>query len=96
MRLKRNRLRDKAYLRHVREYACLACGLEHHSIAHHVQYAQGSKAMALKTGDEWAVPLCTPCHTSLHKMQERLWWALRGIDPLEWCRNARASYETKR
>ena len=70
----------------MRGYACLSCGLESQSIAHHVQYAQGSKAMALKTGDDWAVPLCTPCHEDLHKHRESLWWALKGIDPLVWCR----------
>lgn len=87
------RKRDRDYLKHVREFPCLACGLHHHSIAHHIQYAQGGKAMALKTGDEWAVPLCTPCHTSLHSMNERLWWDLKGIDPITWSINRYDSYQ---
>lgn len=80
------RLRSEGYLRHVREYPCLSCELTNQSVAHHVQYAEGHKAMALKVGDNWTVPLCTPCHTDLHRHQESLWWALKGIDPIEWCK----------
>ena len=91
-----SRVRDKGYLRHVREWPCLSCDLYHHSIAHHVQFAEGHKAMALKVSDEWAVPLCTPCHVDLHASgDERLWWDLRGTDPLEWCKHEYENYKAK-
>lgn len=54
-------------------------------VPHHIMYAEPS-AMGLKSGDNWTVPLCHKHHMELHNYQgsggERLWWALRGIDPL--------------
>jgi hypothetical protein len=45
------------------------------------------KGMGMKPGDEYAVPLCRAHHRELHDYgNERLWWALQGIDPMEWLR----------
>lgn len=53
--------------------------------------------MALKVSDEWVVPLCTPCHSALHGYgDERLWWDLKGIEPLEWCRRSYERYEKEK
>lgn len=42
-------------------------------------------AMGLKSGDEFAVPLCAIHHRSLHAAgDEAVWWALQGVDPFEW------------
>jgi len=31
------------------------------------------------------VPLCRDCHTDLHAYgNERVWWALNGVDAKEW------------
>lgn len=87
------RTKDPKYLRRIREEPCLACGLHHHSIAHHVQFAEGQKAMAMKVSDRWVVPLCTPCHMDLHSHDERLWWDLRGINPLNYCERMYGDYK---
>lgn len=43
-------------------------------------------AMGLKSGDNWAVPLCHTHHTELHmRGDERVWWDLHGVDPIDWC-----------
>jgi len=49
--------------------------------------------MSRKVSDYWCVPLCTPCHMDLHSHDERLWWAMRGIEPLEWCNEHAARYK---
>lgn len=53
--------------------------------AHHLTFAQ-PRAMGLKTGDQYVVPLCHTCHMELHHSpySEVNWWALNGIDPMEW------------
>lgn len=45
--------------------------------------------MGLKTGDQWAVPLCPTHHRELHQMgDETLWFSLQGIDPISWLRQS--------
>lgn len=80
------RLRSDKYLRHIRGQPCLHCGQP--SEAHHLTFAQ-PRAMAKKTGDQFAVPLCHTHHMELHNSPEpeRSWWAIKGIDPLVWARN---------
>ena len=52
--------------------------------AHHLMFAEPS-AMGLKSGDQFAVPLCAKHHGELHAHgNERQWWALNGVDPEEW------------
>jgi hypothetical protein len=77
------RLRSQAYLKHIRSKPCLICGAQ--AEAHHLTHAQ-PRAMALKTGDQYCVPLCHRHHMEMHEspMPERTWWALNGIDPVEW------------
>jgi len=84
------RLRSFDYLASIRGQPCLQCGSP--GEAHHIQYAQ-PRALSRKSGDQFVVPLCHPCHMKLHNdgMPERTWWALRGIDPVKW---AIKSYET--
>lgn len=78
-----SRFRSVTYLDHIRGKPCLVCGQA--GEAHHIQYAQ-PRAMALKTGDNYTVPLCHACHMDLHQspMPERTWWALKGINPVIW------------
>lgn len=82
-------MREKApdYLAYVRTKGCLVCGKP--AIAHHIQHGEPS-AMQAKSGDKWAVPLCFEHHNgskySVHDFgNERLWWSLAGIDPIQWC-----------
>ena len=75
------RYRSKAYLKTLRGLPCLVCGQP--SEAHHVTYAEPN-ALSRKVGDNWCVPLCRTHHSELHLFgDERLWWAIQGIDPLE-------------
>ena len=77
------RLRSFSYIYFIRGKPCLYCG--HPGEAHHIQYAQ-PRALQRKTGDQYAVPVCHPCHMDLHQsgIPERTWWALHGIDPVKW------------
>jgi hypothetical protein len=43
--------------------------------------------MGIKVGDNWCVPLCHAHHMELHQFgDERLWWDLKGIDPLDYAK----------
>lgn len=78
------RLRSKQYLAHIRSKPCLICGANW-SDPHHVTYAQ-LKGKAVKSGDQYAVPLCRKHHMELHEspLGERTFWAMNGIIPLVW------------
>jgi hypothetical protein len=44
-----------------------------------------ASAMGLKSGDDFAVPLCAEHHRQLHAAgDERSWWAIKGVDPITW------------
>ena len=77
------RLRSKSYLDFIRTKPCLICG--DRAEAHHLQRAQ-PRAMALKTGDQFCVPVCRAHHHELHnsKLGESVFWAVNGIDPIKW------------
>jgi len=50
--------------------------------------------MGLKVGDNWCVPLCHAHHMELHRFgDERTWWDLQGIDPLEIAKQLYEEYE---
>lgn len=75
-------IRDEAYLKTVRGLPCLICGKP--GEAHHVNHAE-ARGVSLKVGDNWVVPLCHPCHMTLHHYgNEPVWWALEGVDPIGW------------
>ena len=77
-----SRLRDSKYLDYVRKRGCVICGGE--AQAHHLQRAQ-PRAMGRKTGDQYTVPLCPAHHFELHDLgDETLFWALQGIDVMEY------------
>lgn len=66
----------------VRTHPCLSCASPF-TEAHHLQRAQ-PRALGMKTGDEWTVPLCHSCHMELHRVGENKYWIVRGVDPYEW------------
>lgn len=79
-------VRSEAYLKTVRGRQCLAC-MRPEASAHHLTFAQ-ERGMSLRTGDNWAVPLCHRCHMDLHRTgDERTWWDMIGVDPLVWARS---------
>lgn len=89
---KPERHRCPAHLRYVASIPCIACSggrlpgpdwMDRGSVsqAHHLTFAQ-PRARGLKVGDQWVLPVCPPHHHALHHKGERLWWVLKGIDPL--------------
>ena len=77
---------DRKYLDWVKDYNihdCILC-LAPCDDPHHVTYAE-EKSASTKVGDEYAVPLCRPCHNVVHAYQgpEEEFWIRMGVDPLE-------------
>ena len=81
---KRHRSQD--HLQFVAQHPCIVCGRVP-SHAHHVRFAQ-AKGVGLKVSDEFTVPLCAIYHSDNHTTgDERNWWKVRNIDPLEIARS---------
>lgn len=77
------RHRSPDHLAYVRTFRCSVCELRPPSNAHHLTIAQ-PKARGLKSGDQFAVPLCDFHHRQLHdRGDERAWWEQFGIDPMK-------------
>src|SRR5260221_11730125 len=75
----RQRILEASHLQFVASLPCLVCGRTP-SQAHHLKFAQ-LRALASKSSDEWAVPLCLLHHRALHDVgAEETWWEERGID----------------
>ena len=89
---KHKRVRSEKYLNTLRGSPCLVCrrGAE----AHHLQHV-GERGVGMKSGDNFAVPLCHECHMQLHRFgDERTWWDLSGVDPIEWATRNWERYDT--
>lgn len=87
---KQIRVRDEKYLKTLRGTPCLVCSRG--SEAHHLQHV-GERGVGMKSGDNWAVPLCHDCHMSLHKFgDERSWWDISGVDPINWAKQNWSKY----
>ena len=55
--------------------------------AAHIRYSDSTigkvnPGVGQKPDDKYTVPLCGDCHRDQHKMGERDYWKLIGIDPL--------------
>ena len=94
MRAKEFNEREAVYLARLRLLPCLGgCGMDPANEAAHVRLNSGAlgkhNAMLRKPADRWAVPLCSDCHrdgpAAQHGMGERLFWELKGINPLLVC-----------
>ena len=82
----RTKFRSSKYLSIVRGESCLACGSPQFVHAHHLRHA-GKRGWGQKVSDEFAVPLCALCHAECHtRGRESEWWALKGIEPIEWAK----------
>jgi hypothetical protein len=85
------RVRDKEHLRYLSSLPCVVCG-RLPSQAHHLKHAQ-PRAMGLKVGDQWTVPLCNLHHRALHDAGAEVdWWLGQKVDPIAaaselWCSN---------
>lgn len=84
---------DKAHKGRIAALPCIICGARPVEVAH-VRYAcpasgKRETGMAEKPSDKWTLPMC-PLHHRIapaaqHKMNEREFWDLHCIDPIEIC-----------
>jgi hypothetical protein len=76
---------DPVYLAQIRMLPCLGCNDEP-SEAAHVRMQSGAHnkhgGMSKKPHDKWAVPLCRDCHREQHRIGERAFWSMVGVNPL--------------
>jgi len=76
------RHRDKEHLRFVAQQTCVLCGRKP-AEAHHIRFVQ-PRALARKSSDEFAVPLCRAHHRAVHRVgDEKAWWQQAGVDPIK-------------
>jgi hypothetical protein len=59
-------IRDSEHLRYVASLPCCGCGLADNTQAHHL-LRTGQHGVALKSGDDYTIPLCHYCHSDLHR-----------------------------
>lgn len=60
-------MKSAKHLEFVRMHPCMVCGIEGAIEAHHLLKPwQGPRGLALKAGDQNAVPLCPTHHRELH------------------------------
>lgn len=79
-------IRDKKYLKYLQTKRCLVRNdkgqhCNRPPIAHHCTFIR--RAMSKKADDCWCLPLCWKCHSELHRMGERGFWALYGYQEEE-------------
>lgn len=83
---KRRREHDRDHLEWIRSLPCCITRKQPVDAAH-VRYAdpiygKRETGKGEKPDDKWAVPLCREKHDEQHGMDERLFWARYGLDPL--------------
>jgi hypothetical protein len=75
------RVRDKERLRYLSSPQCVVCG-RLPSQVHHFKHAQ-PRAVGLKVGDQWTVPLCNLHRGARHDAgAEGDWWLGQKVDPI--------------
>lgn len=93
---------DPGFLAFLRNKPCCFCGCPPKSEAAHIRYSAPeagkiNPGMQRKPDDRHAVPLCSWCHRDAPDSQhntgnERAWWKIREIDPLELAARLYAEY----
>lgn len=92
LRQKLPRQRDEHHLKAVRQCDCLTCGSPAPNEAAHIRYGnmrlgKFHTGMQEKPSDMWTLPLCATCHrtgqSAQHSMNERAFWKMHNIDPLD-------------
>lgn len=83
---KRQRDNDPNHLAWIRTLPCCITGSMPVDPAH-VRYAdpiygKRETGKGEKPDDKWVVPLCRAKHDEQHSMNERIFWARHGLDPL--------------
>lgn len=81
----RKREKRPDYLRQIKHLPCAGCERHPPSDPHHLKQGTGERGMAFRSGDNWAIPLCRPCHDAVENIgskNEGAWFQKRGILPL--------------
>jgi hypothetical protein len=76
-----NLRRRVEHLAFVRQLPCVACGKPAPSEAAHVRTGTDS-GVGIKPGDRYALPLCSACHATQHRIGELTFWSALRIDPV--------------
>lgn len=77
---KSDRLRSKKRMQAARDLGCAICK-NPIADAHHLRTIGHTRAMSLKNGDDFTIPLCRKHHDELHcSGDEKLFLALHGVD----------------
>lgn len=78
-----SRLRSKKRMQAARELGCAICK-NPVADAHHLRTIGHRRAMSLKNGDDFTIPLCRKHHDELHAFgDEKLFLALNGVDVVQ-------------
>ena len=78
-----SRLRSKKRMQAARELGCAICK-NPVADAHHLRTIGHRRAMSLKNGDDFTIPLCRRHHDELHAFgDEKLFLALNGVDVVQ-------------
>lgn len=82
------KIRNKKHLSYIRKLPYIIHDAEEFCngtpiVAHHLTFVNDRGGVALKTGDNWTVPLCFFHHSALHNMGERTFWKTWQIDAEE-------------
>lgn len=67
----------REYLEYTRKQACLVCGVQNMSEAHHLKEA-GRSGVGYKADDVFVVPLCRECHLKYHTKGKE--WFNKQVD----------------
>jgi hypothetical protein len=85
-RTKRPRANTADHLEFIRSLPCVVTGRTDHVEAAHVSFedvkiGKLGRGKGHKEDDCWALPLVQTEHAIQHESDERMYWAVRGIDP---------------
>ena len=71
--------RSPAHRAFVRSHACCACGSQSAIECAHVRVGTDG-GTGIKPSDRWCISLCKSCHADQHRMGERTFEKMWGID----------------
>ncbi|MDQ0996924.1 hypothetical protein QFZ34_002106 [Phyllobacterium ifriqiyense] len=84
---KKPRQKEESHLKFIRTLPCVVTGIRNVEAAHirygDISYGKYETGMAEKPHDKWVLPLSPEEHRKQHDMNEREYWTLVGINPLD-------------
>ncbi len=83
---RQRRVTDAKHLAYVASLPCVVPGCHQAATVHHLRCEGSTAAAGRKSGDDEAVPACAEHHqgdSGVHKIGERRFWSVLGIDPIK-------------